>query len=292
MTAAYLRDRSFIVRLGEALSSSTSIATGVPQGSVLGPTLFSLYINDISRHADTEIALFADDTAIYASSWHIPAIQRRLQEHLSVLSRYFKTWRLQLNAAKTQFCIFTTKRSDTSNTGILIDNVTTPPTNTIVYLGVTLDHRLTFGNHIANINQKGRVAIASCYRLINRSSPMERRTKKLIYTAAIKPTMLYAAPIWSTAAISHLDKLEVTQLHALKIIGKYPRNMLSTYVRSSFQLPTMYETIRHLTWRFFHKHRRKTTLTNNIPLFNDSNKPYWKRFKLSNHILLRRRATH
>lgn len=138
------------------------------------------------------------------------------------------------------------------------------PTTSIKYLGVTLDRRLTFQAHINAINQRARGGIGRCYRLLNWASPMPEKTKKLIYVSAIKPLMLYAAPIWSTAASSHIDNLERAQLKALKLIGRFPRNTLSSFVRNYFNVSTIHDTIKEHTWKFFHWHRRKTALINNI----------------------------
>lgn len=286
IVAVYLQDRRFAVRVGQSISDTAAIPAGVPQGSVLGPKLYTLYINDLHQHPDTNIALFADDTALYASSLSVALVEKRLQEHLNSLTPYFDKWRLILNTDKTQLCVFTMKRK-VPPIQLRINAATITPQDTVEYLGVILDKRLTFGQHISRLRKKANAAIGQYYRLLIRTSPININTKKLIYTTTIKPVMTYAAPIWSTAANSHLDLLERAQLKALKIIGGHPRHEATTRVLKQFQLPSMKTTIKDHTWNFFYKSKGRTPLTRDIPLFTLTSNPYCKKYKLANHTLLR-----
>lgn len=77
----------------EAISESQSVKAGVPQGSILDPTLFNIYINDIPTTKDTQLAIYADDTA----SWNSTQASKYLQTHVNLLTEYFKKWKSKEN---------------------------------------------------------------------------------------------------------------------------------------------------------------------------------------------------
>lgn len=243
LLSAYLENRTFTVRLGHHLSDTKTAPAGVPQGSVLGPKLFILHINDLPHHPGTHVALFADDTALYAFSSNVNLLQRYLQEHLQSIEHYFQTWRLSLNAAKTQYCVFSKRLWKEPEQKLEVCQEIIQPAKQIEYLGVTLDSRLAFHQHVKKLRSKANQSIGYLYKLINKRSPLNISTKKLLYTNVVKPTMTYAAPIWSTASRTSFHQLELAQLRALKIIAGLPRSTSSELVRNKFQLPTMYKSV-------------------------------------------------
>lgn len=107
--ARYLKNRKFIVTANNAKSSKRRITAGVLQGSLLGPLLFLFCINNIPKNSDTELALFADDTAILASSWKKALAVKRAQAHLIQIIKFFHKWKIKINAAKTEIIIFSKK---------------------------------------------------------------------------------------------------------------------------------------------------------------------------------------
>lgn len=96
---SYLAGRSFRVRVGTHLSSARSIGSGVPQGSKLGPLLFSLYTADIPRpQRDIQIGIYADDTAVCATGYNIHSLANHLQQYLSRFNKYCIKWGLKVNS--------------------------------------------------------------------------------------------------------------------------------------------------------------------------------------------------
>lgn len=106
----YLSHRNFRVHIDNESSNLFNIQAGVPQGSVLGPILFLVYLNDIPKQPRTHLACFADDTASYSSSNNEDLIISRLQISIDVLSDYFRKWELKLNEAKTEALMLYRKR--------------------------------------------------------------------------------------------------------------------------------------------------------------------------------------
>jgi len=141
---SYLTDRSFITNFCGKKSTAFSVDAGVPQGSVLGPILFNIYINDIPKSNNSELAVYADDTAVFSSSWSIALLVRRLQIYVDDILQYFADWRMTINSEKTEAIIFTRRRYNPPPS-ITILNYPVPWSNRVKYLGVILDSSLRWG---------------------------------------------------------------------------------------------------------------------------------------------------
>ncbi|GFT59601.1 RNA-directed DNA polymerase from mobile element jockey [Trichonephila clavipes] len=153
---SYLVNRTFQVRVNDTLSSSLSINYGVPQGSLLGPLLFNIYINDIPTHPQTSTNIYADDTVTLATYKNHNTITIALNNHLKLLETFFDTWKIKINIDKTIAVLFTNRKTQP-----------TPPTlystqlqwsQSTKYLGLTLDKKLTWKQHIIQTRDKFRRA--------------------------------------------------------------------------------------------------------------------------------------
>lgn len=103
---SYLSNRKLQVRINNNFSSERDIRAGVPQDSVLGPALFSIYINEIIKFPKTKLAMFTDDTAIYTHSFSAVVAAKQIQIHIDLLQEYYKTWKITLNVSKTEIIIY------------------------------------------------------------------------------------------------------------------------------------------------------------------------------------------
>ncbi|GBN26718.1 RNA-directed DNA polymerase from mobile element jockey [Araneus ventricosus] len=99
---SYLKNRNFRVKVNNELSDIKNIAAGVAQGSKLGPILFSCYINDIPKHFNTLLCMYADDTAILARNKNPNFIKLALNRHIHALEVWFTKWKIAINASKTE----------------------------------------------------------------------------------------------------------------------------------------------------------------------------------------------
>ncbi|RZB40747.1 RVT 1 domain containing protein [Asbolus verrucosus] len=106
---SYLTNRKFKVAVNNEFSDTKKTQRGVPQGSVLGPTLFAIYLYDIPQFLKTNTALYADDTAIYSHSFNAQVSTTQNQLHIYKLEKYSEDWKLKLNANKTEHILFTRK---------------------------------------------------------------------------------------------------------------------------------------------------------------------------------------
>src|SRR5713101_5527629 len=110
--ANYLKNRLFTVKLDSKFSNKFCTKSGVPQGSILGPTLFNLYINDIAQTEETTLAMYADDTVLLSSSINVNVAMTNLQKAADNVERWCHSWRMKMNPKKTVAIMFRPNKKD------------------------------------------------------------------------------------------------------------------------------------------------------------------------------------
>lgn len=222
IVAEYLENREFIVVVNNSPSDPKPIPAGLPQGSILSPTLYSIYTSDFKPPSIVDTAYYADDTALITSSKLTGALLKKMELSLKSCNKYFRKWKIKINNNKTQAIIFPFNKSPKRLPlrQIQFDASEIRIVNKVTYLGVTLDKKLTFGDHISISCQKAIKAFRSLWPFLNRRSTLSLKNKNLIYKGVIRPILTYASPVWSCAAISHLKKLQIVQNKCLKMIYK------------------------------------------------------------------------
>lgn len=221
---SFCLNRSFQVNVGNSFSSIKFIPAGVPQGSILSPFLYSIYTADIKRPKYTNIALYADDTALITNGKLTSAIIKRLNTAIKTINKYYKKWKINLNLNKSQAIIFPFNRSlkRIPKSDIIIENSSINFSNEVTYLGITLDKKLTFASHIKKSCIKASNCLKSLYPVLNRKSLLSFKNKNLLFKSIIRPILTYGAPIWRHAAWCHRKKLQIIQNKTLKIINNLP----------------------------------------------------------------------
>ena len=149
--SSYLKNRAQFVSIANVSSIIKELLTGVPQGSVLGPSLFLLYINDLHnsvRYAKTYH--FADDTSVILSSTSLEILSKRINKDLFNLSNWLKANKLSLNVKKTELVIFRSKKLKIdSSFKFKLNGKRLVPTKSVKYLGVLLDEHLHWNEQIS-----------------------------------------------------------------------------------------------------------------------------------------------
>ena len=252
---SYLQNRKFRVKIGNTFSSQRIINSGVPQGGVLSPTLFNIFISDIPVNDEVDTAQFADDTLLISSSYRTNAIINKLSKQGSKLARYFNRWRIKINSSKSQTCFFSRKTSSRhqpqSNVKIVDEDITWK--NEIKYLGLNLDRRLTFGFHIDQTVMKCERLIRMLYPLINRNSQLNTRNKLLIYKMYFRPIFFYASPVWSNCAQVHFSKLQRLQNKIIKMIFNLHWRTNTSYIHELSNTDTLRDHINNLNGKFINR---------------------------------------
>lgn len=247
---SYLSNRNFNVHIGRESSSSRSMPAGVPQGSILGPYLFIMYLNDIPKQTRTSLACFADDTACYTSSPDDDLIIDRLQLAIDGLTGYFHKWKLKLNTTKTEAIFFTRARARPIKQ-LKIEGYLIPWSNSVKYLGLVLDQKLTWNEHVSQLRLKGMKAFSALNPLMNRRSILSSKTKLNIYSTLIRPCITYGCPVWSNTSKTNHQKLQVLQNKALKLAFNTPFRTNLTKLHDTIHFPTLFQFILKLTKKFY-----------------------------------------
>ena len=216
--ADYLTNRTQYVNINGICSDKRLKTCGVPQGSVLGPTLFLLYINDICNVSKIfNIILFADDTNLFHTGLDIKTMCQTISYELSEINKWFQANKLSLNVLKTNYIIFGNRRKLNENYNICIDDISLDRTFVTKFLGVYLDSKLNWGDHIKIIKQK----IAKNIGIINKVKNMlNRQTLNTLYSTLISPYLYYCCEIWGNTFKTRIKSLIILQKRALRVINK------------------------------------------------------------------------
>ena len=198
-------------------SNLKHVVRGVPQGSILGPLLFNIYINDLpqTNFNRDDYILYADDTSIILSANDPTALKNGLNSALSNTITWLKANQLSLNLTKTNFMYINPKNhaeipistTDTAN------NI--QKTEQTKFLGLHISSNLSWTHHITHVISKVRPGIAMLYKL---KSVVESKTLLRIYFSLIHSHLNYAILIWGDAPLTHLTKLLKLQKKAIRII--------------------------------------------------------------------------
>lgn len=217
MFQSYLENRKQIVKIGEYQSSLRNVTFGVPQGSILGPLLFLIYINNLSQIGlKGDATLYADDTSLFYYGNSLNDIISDAQSDLNLLSKWFKHNMLTVNVSKTNYIIFSPKNKKLSNhPPLIIDNYPINNTDQEKYLGLILDKKLTWQPHIEKIRAK-LTALTGSLKSIVRCLP--KRVRYTIYNTLVKPHIEYLTELWGTAPPTTLTTLQRAQNKLIKVL--------------------------------------------------------------------------
>lgn len=224
---SYFHQRLQQVEVQGHVSQQSIIKLGVPQGSILGPLLFIIYINDLPYISNVaKFYLFADDTAIILKGNSYEDLQMQVNVLIPNISNWFLNNRLSLNPSKTFYQIYSLFANE-HNINILLNGTRIKRSFSVKYLGVTLDENLKWETHINTISSK----LSSHIGVMGRMRPyLSSRELLMLYNTLVLPHINYCAVVWGNNYARHVDKIIKLQKRALRIIDHkpfiYPSNEL------------------------------------------------------------------
>uniref|UniRef100_A0A8C2BUC3 Reverse transcriptase domain-containing protein n=1 Tax=Cyprinus carpio TaxID=7962 RepID=A0A8C2BUC3_CYPCA len=215
----FLKDRTIEVRVGVNVSKTYSIENGTPQGSVCSPVFFNLMINDIFESIeDMRInrALYADDGALWVRGRNIENITAKMQLAINKVEKWAFEWGFHLSVEKTQVICFSKKRNN-PNVELKLYGQLLKQVNTIRYLGVWLDVKLTFKEHIQKMLEKCKKGNNVLKCLTGYKWGASGTSLKRIYIALIRSVFDYGCIVYQSASKTQIKELDRMQAKSLRI---------------------------------------------------------------------------
>ena len=232
--SSYLNDRTQRCSVNGKLSTARTLSCGVHQGSILGPLLFLIYINDLPNSLHNAIPrMFADDTNLTLSARTLTELELALAPELNNLSCWLKANKLSLNVAKTELMVIGSRQRlsvQCDNVVIKIDNQIIKRVDRTKSLGLTIDAHLSWSKHVDDICKK----VSSAIGALKRVRPFISKAITIqIYNALIMPHFDYCSPVWDCLSGYLSDKLQKLQNRAARVITKLPFDTSSNYLLST-----------------------------------------------------------
>lgn len=244
MIRSFLSERTFTIGSAEEVSNVKFAPAGSPQGSVLSPLLWNLFISDIPRHNRIKMLQFADDTIVYMGHTAPFFCQYLFNDYLRDLFLWFKNWKLKLNESKTELIHFVGKRNEVKRkfkniiklTEFKINNVKLEPVPKIKYLGVVFNNRFNFNGHIEHVIKRTHIRSGQLNKFLC-SALIQPHIKTHIYKQFLRPIIQYACPIWLNNSTISSHQIEKLRLLERKIIRRtsntYRKRHSYRYVNNS-----------------------------------------------------------
>ena len=238
---SYLSDREQFVSIQNKNSGVRNVSVGVPQGSILGPLLFTILINNLPRAVNNaSVFMYADDTTISASGTSKQEIEVQLNDVLKVVNEWTVKNKLLMNLKKTKVMMIGTKQRcnnlPDTNLNVKLNNVTVECVNEAKCLGVTLDSHLTFNSHVNSIAKIVKQKIGVLRRLRNHFSS---RQLSSLYWGYVLPHILYCANVWSGRSKQNYDTLNKLHKRAAYMVSKKTWLTPSSEVLNELSWPSL-----------------------------------------------------
>ena len=219
----YLNGRKQFTSIRGADSSLKEISCGVPQGSILGPILFLILINDLPKASKFFTILFADDTTLQLSSKSLQDLYDLANFELSKIEDWFKANKLTLNASKTKYILFKKKKEDVNITSLklLIDNKDIERVGTgcknesFKFVGVHLDENLNWNHHLKLVKNKASSAV---FALSSVKNILPSNIKLTIYNSLFRSYIEYGISAWGRNKCSEMKQIHILQKRAVRLI--------------------------------------------------------------------------
>ena len=217
LISSYLNDRWQSVKVGDASSSLKRCNLGVPQGSVLGPILFLIYVNEIPNISNSfSSCLFADDTSLIFSSSSHNSLVNSCNHGLEAFYEWSCANRLSINSDKTNLMLFTNSNENINLNDIQLNNSLIEQASSVRFLGVEMDKNLKFNLHINNIAKKNSKN-TGILRKLKEYVPAD--TLLHLYYIFIESYMNYCTLSFGGAYDTHLRPLEIAQRKCIRVVG-------------------------------------------------------------------------
>ena len=211
----YLDNRKQRVVIPGVCSDWSLVKAGVPQGSILGPLLFLLYINDIVENINSSVRLFADDTSLYIIVDNPTQAAYQLNSDLLKIHQWATKWLVTFNPSISESVIFSRKRNKPEHPNIFMDRQPIQEVNSHKHLGIFFSSDCTWHEHLEYIKCKAWARLNVMRKL---KFKLDRKSLQTIYLTFIRPILEYADVVWSNCTQYEINELDKIQNEAARIV--------------------------------------------------------------------------
>ena len=252
---SFLSDRSQFVSHHNSSSDTLINRFGVPQGSNLGPLLFLIYINDIPHALNSNPRLFADDTCLNINAVTPAMLSEKMNLELTTVHKWTTANKITVNPQKSHCLIIPPKKNHrVSNISIYFNDSVIKINDTVIYLGITIDNKLNFEEHINALATKISRSLGVLCKLRH---ILPKSALRILYHSMIHPHLLYGITVWGNAFDKHLKRLATLQNKAVKLISgaQWRDHVTPTYLK--LQILKLNDLYLYEVAKLMHKHTRK-----------------------------------
>jgi Reverse transcriptase (RNA-dependent DNA polymerase)/Endonuclease-reverse transcriptase len=283
---SFLNERKAFVSVGKESSAQFSIPAGVPQGSLLSPHLFNIFINDIPIPPFCHLAIYADDTALYCEvPWkNLKLLCKTLEKGLESIANFFQQWKIKINETKTEAIVFTHSGVMKKRMLALSPIFNKSPLvwkDSVKYLGVQLDQKLNFKEHIDSSIKKANKAISVLYCMLKKNSATTIESKATLYKSYIRPIFTYACPVLANCPQTHFRKLQIVQNKCLRMILSAPFFTRTSFLHEELKIPMIRDFVDKITKNFYDRSKQhENTLISTLGDYKLDNLPFRLKHRL------------
>ena len=276
--SSYLSDRKQYVQTSVYKTTNLNVACGVPQGSILGPSLFILYVNDLCRVSNIlEPIIFADDTNLLLSHKNIKELFLHVNSELSKIIQWFNVHKLSLNRDKTKYTLFHKVRQKDNISlklpSLFINDKEIKRVASIKFLGIMLDEHLTWRNHITTTENKISKNLGLFYKA---KRVLNMNALKSLYFSFSHSYLNYGNIVWASVTQTKFKKLASKQKQAIRIFENQNCNIKDSMTK--MKILNIYKLNIYQVLNFMYRIKTNTAPIFFYNNFNEINHSYPTRF--------------
>lgn len=225
---SYLKGRRFRVKVGDQLSDPVLVNDGVPQGSILGPLLFIIFMKDLPTHMNTSLTIFADDTSCFSTRLCQKRSKSNVQRHLDKLNTYYQRWKIRVNVEKCEaLFIQRSNRMRAFNESahvIEMNGTSIPFKKSVRFLGYYVQPDLKHNEHVNRMLLKANTGLHKLYPIMRANNGISEEVKIKIYVTILRPVLTYAVAVWHDLPKYLMRRLKVFENKCLRMAINYRRS--------------------------------------------------------------------